>query len=550
MGKYNWIFIIQMNAESDLLPTMTEVFYEIKKNFQATSRILYAVILDGMVSTSSNGGTNPKLYYMDSRKEIHSPDEFFEFHDLSNSTNITTIIDKVYEDKCHGKERCSLAYFIKDHGGGMDLMTNNGIYKYKDVEYHGDKIKSEDIIVDISKKYKGNFKGFQIETVTRQSDSDKNLYRILYLKKDKELNYLTIADIGLAIQKSKFEKAEILCIDTCWGQMFENAYSVKDACNYFISNEDQGPLVGIGYGILTKYLNQVNQKMTTLEVVNAITASYILTNQQDYLKGNIEYRNMGVCLTAFRTKNLDALITLFDEIAQALIDLIDKHNKNTRKAITKARYDSFDFLYDGEIPPTDGEYPVYVIDLIHFFCRLNEELKTLLEEHSSAIRYKISDFLVLLYQNMIVEKNNYNDFEPNVYNVIAHGVSFFFPLSLRYWELSAMYLQPGELNTPGDQLPAHKKIIQSTKWPIFLKKYLGEYIPVLQTGWYPEDYGFNLKKNDPNKQSLKEMFDEFDDSFKAKFQFAFVRAIESNKEYEGLSPSIPFLETIKSIGQD
>lgn len=512
MSNTKWIFVLQLNAESDLEGSMQDVINTCFKNYVADSQFEFVILFDKSTPSTQNELGLPVLFYI--KDNVPTLRQTLKNDNLSSADGIKNILNTVFDHYKNLDKK--LVYILKDHGGGMDLLTNNMNYRHLDVHVENP---NDDTPKALEERFKNHFPTFSLVSVYKMG----TIYRILFGRSDANgIKYLTIAEIGKAIVDSQFKKAEILCIDSCWGQMFENVLTVKNSCNYYIANEDQGPIAGIGYDQLTKYLFSVRHRMTTPEIVNAITASYILMNQQDYLT-DPDFEKMGVCLSAFRTSAIDNVLTLFNEICSKLFDLLGDQSKKEKslQAIYKSRIECFDFLYEGPTPPVDGDYPVYVIDLIHFFSRLVENLKP--EQNLNGLILK---FIVLLYENLTVERNNYKEFDENSPTVIAKGISFFFPLTLGHWKKSEMYIQPTELNLDTGVL--HKEIVRNTKWPELLKKILSlcninqpnELDPKYKSLWdnYQSNSGWiTLNFNDDFKKKYSVVFDIIKNSDEALF---------------------------------
>lgn len=539
MKPKNWIFFLQLNAESNLIQSMLDVFDAVKKGYKTGTPFQFVILLDGPIKEHEHSG--PKLYLINNKSELESPDATYTFNNLSTPENIVTILDNVFK-KTESTDTTQLIYLIKDHGGGMDLLTNNKIYQHLDVVFAKEDrtISDEEVIQELKEKYKDHFPGFIIEDTFPWN----KIFRILFSQERKDTTYLSIADIGQAIQTSRFKKAAVLGIDSCWGQMIENAFSVSSSCSYFIANEDQGPIAGLGYALLAKYLMSVPHEMKSEEIVNAITASYILSNQHDYLTDKA-YIKMGVCLSAIKTSSLGDLLVQFNGICETLLRLLNdkEYNENIIKNIFNARIKCFDFLYDGKVPDPNGEYCVFVIDLIHFFMLLEGQIKMDFPELSN----QILSFIVNLYENLKVEKNNYREYDGKTYNVIAKGISFFFPLTLLHWENSTMYLTPAELNATS--LPLHKQILQKTAWPRVLAKYFSLLPPPMKepTNNIFEKYlESNKFWDDSTDDSL---YRRVKDEMYEKYPFAFNWIEDSLKSF-GQNFSDNTIEFLKQIKPD
>lgn len=460
MSNIDWTFIIQLNGESDLMDSMIDTFNTIKTNFDPSSSVEYFVIFDGWKDSTLSA--NPKLYQIIEKTDIIKPDKIFDFTNLADEGNIKKLLNEVWKRK-HQKSKY-IAYFIRDHGGGMYLSTNNAIYSQIEIKSKDNNKDPQEEINNLKNKFGIRYKdtSYKIEIIHRGGAE----YRAIIEKQQKKEKYLTVLALANAITTSEFKKVDILCLDCCWGQMIENTIHLKDACKFFIANEDQGAIAGIGYDRLTSYVNKTKLPIRIDEMVNSICANYILSNQHDYWTQE-DFFTYGVCLSAVNTEKIDVINSLFNKFVQGLMkQLLGSEKESFAFMMFQVRKKCFDFLYEGRIPDKDGEYSAYVIDLINFLQFLRESAKDPYPE----VYKQASDLLIELLASLKVERSNYKlstiDYGPQ-----GNGISIFFPISLVHWKNSDMYVQPDNMLTmQGASLQSPFEYYSG--WPLVLNAFL------------------------------------------------------------------------------
>lgn len=459
LNKNDWTFILQLNGESDLMDSMLNTFNTVVKNFKKESRIEYFVILDG--SPDNTLSSNPKLYHINESTKLGAPCETFDFNDLTKSNNLVNIFNKIQDIRSN--KNSEIIYIIRDHGAGMYLSTDNSYYKQLEIQFQSSSTK--EIEDEIRKQFSDKFQSYDLVDVI--SLDDRNNYRLLYKRSKANARNLKIPHLTSAIQNSEFKKINLVCLDCCWGQMLENNYHIHPVTDYFIANEDQGPIAGLGYDKLTSYLNNISHPLRPEEMVNAICANFILSNQHDYLTKK-EFFSYGVCLTAVRSSGMEKIKALFEDFTIYLINEMKSDAEKFTILISQVRRKCFDFLYEGRIPSSRGEYGCYVIDLIRFLNELREKIKD--KTDYLDLFHTCCELQIEILSSIKVEKSNYNSSRLNP-GPEGNGISIFFPMTMNHWKNSDMYVQPSVIGTLAGQR-SQTPFEYYSGWPVFLNIYL------------------------------------------------------------------------------
>ncbi len=491
--KKNWTIIMQISAESNLFDEMINVMQEIYDvklgELSDFADVNFIAVFDGIKAGKfSNEFAKPAIYQVCPNSSFLGAYPITKINnrpineDLSNKRTLTRIynfIKKQYPALNYG-------YIYKGHGGPATGDISSGVFFEKMIKLPdnvvNDEAKLEEAVKNLARgwTYSGVYKiaGYM------KSNVNDNYVMVLFSRKSKKsLTYRAMSEVLEKVFTGK-EKLNFIFLDCCWGMQLENAYTFRNATDYFIASADEMPAAGIGY---TDFITKIVTRPQILgkEISNLLLSIYFTNRYDDYDSDVKEFREMGVSLTNVKTADIDHFIGRFNKFCDYLV----KDMQTFGPLIKKARECCKDYTY---VNPR--EYAVFNIDLIWF-------LENLMHFNNLTVKDKdINNFVFELTHLLVVRVrygylgNNYKDVQPGTLELGGKGITITFPENRELFDESIFVTSN----------KARPLFIQETSWRRFL---LGYYSFIEQaladTTNLIDHHKANLKKN----KGFLEMFE-------------------------------------------
>ncbi len=437
-----WTIILQMSAENDLIYNSVSAFNEIGEA-GSTDNINYIILFDGMETPKyPNAPAFPSIYKMEKGMKFETAKPFKNFgeqYDHLADTNILTELFTYIKETFPAE---NFGFIYKGHGGaeGTDI-TGGKFYTTKILELpSGNYDEVEKKLISIGGE------SLEFEGYCDHAEGGKIILAIYSNKEQGE--YLTYAGLAKCLS-SVFPKKGLafICLDCCWGQQIEHAYTFKDVSDYFVASVDEMPSLGLGYKELCYYLN-ARPQILPYELAKMLVAVYFVKNYADYDSPIVYFRQMGVSLTCVNTTQLKKHLELFNAICNRVIEKINEQHPTITASLQCCK----DYTYD----LARGDYAVYNLDLIWFLENIIHFNKSDAELNNKILEFIRHHFMYYVKGYL---GNNYKDSNPGETCLGGRGVSICFPRSRKELETSIYY---------GSGKP---KFVRDSKWKKLLLSY-------------------------------------------------------------------------------
>ncbi len=402
----NWTIIFLVSAESNLISESVKAVEEIYKANHCDS-VKFLIIFDGVeFGKFSASFAKPSLY------EVSNDNGFFidkpvYTHPSDNLAKKDTLIDLLQYAKINYEAK-NYGIIYKGHGGSGEGDIASGVYIEKLFKIPpGVNLENEEEIKaflkgKISKdlEYESNYMygGFS------RSKVFENMVMMILKRKTNEASYcLTYKAMADCIKEVFKKKIGFVCLDCCWGQQIENAFTFGEVAENFIASVDESPALGIGYTELCKKIVE-RPHIIPEEIANMIVAVYYFRNYDDYDSPIAEFNQMGVSMTNISTRLLfkdpKQPGGSFEEIMREFCDYLIDNMAKLHSIIMQARKKCKDYTYANteELDPENIHYAVFNIDLQWFLTNL----KFYNKEKDTQLDSLITNLLVNIQYNLIV----------------------------------------------------------------------------------------------------------------------------------------------------
>ena len=427
--KKKWTIIFLVSAENDLIFESLSAINEIYSVGCGDEDDVYFVVLfDGVEANRfSKSFALPSIYLAKKNISFVTDTPFINpkpHDDLSDPKVLGRLLADIKQQFPADK----YGLFYKGHGGPGETDITNGKFVEKLKE-----VPSRWTDSRIEKEFSGET-GFQGQlTFFGFSRNNRNNKLVLLLFTRRNKNVLTYQKLANVLGSVFRKKLAFICLDCCWGQQIENAYTFSSVTDNFIASADEMPALGLGYEHICKQIVQ-RTNITPLEISKMLVAVYYYKNYADYDGPNPEFRKMGVSLTHVNTskKFIDDFSTKFT----LLVDYLDKYLHKFFFTIKKARSVCRDYTYQNtdDKQPEAIIYPMFNIDLPWFL----ENLMFFNGNSDDNLRSLISDALFSL-QNRLIHGylgNNYLDTVIGKPALAGKGITITFPKNALHAKLS------------------------------------------------------------------------------------------------------------------
>jgi Clostripain family len=417
-----WTIILQMSAENDLIYNSISAFNEIG-SVGSTDQVNYIILFDGMETPRyPNAPTFPSVYKMEKGMNFETAKPFKNFGEQYDHLADTKILGEIFEYIKTTFPAENFGFIYKGHGGaeGTDIASGK-FYTTKILELP--KGSYEEVEKQLTAL---GGESLEFEGYCDHAEGGKIILAIYSNKQQGE--YLTYAGLAKCLSKVFADKKPaFICLDCCWGQQIEHAYTFKDVSDYFVASVDEMPSLGLGYKELCFYLN-ARPNILPYELAKMLVAVYFVKNYADY-DSPIEYfRQMGVSLTCVNTTQLKTHLELFNRVCERVIEKINEHHSSITASLQCCK----DYTYD----LARGDYAVYNLDLIWFLENIMH-----FNKKDSVLNKRILEFIRhhFLYYIRGYMGNNYKDSSPGELCLGGRGVSICFPRNREELETSLYF---------------------------------------------------------------------------------------------------------------
>lgn len=417
-----WTIILQMSAENDLIYNSISSFNEIG-SVGSTDHINYIVLFDGMETPRyPHAPAFPSVYKMEKGMNFETAQPYKNFGEQYDQLADTKILREILDYIKTTFPAENFGFIYKGHGGaeGTDIASGK-FYSTKILELpKGSYEEVERQLIALGGE------NLEFEGYCDHAESGKIILAIYSNRQQGE--YLTYAGLAKCLSKVFADKKPaFICLDCCWGQQIEHAYTFKDVSDYFVASVDEMPSLGLGYKELCFYLN-TRPDILPYELAKMLVAIYFVKNYADY-DSPIEYfRQMGVSLTCVNTTQLKLHLELFNDICGRVIEKIHEHHSTITNSLQCCK----DYTYD----LARGDYAVYNLDLIWFLENIMFFNQTDAELNNRILKFIRHHFLYYIRGYM---GNNYKDSKPGEPCLGGRGVSICFPRNRKELETSIYY---------------------------------------------------------------------------------------------------------------
>lgn len=286
-----------------------------------------------------------------------------------------------------------------------------------------------------------------------------------------EENYLYVTEIEKTI-KEVFGKdflIDVIVFDSCWLQMFENAYTLRNCSKYIVASQNLIAIEGLGYYNFFKYIVQ-----TPEADAKEISALMVKTSFLKVLE------DTKFTLSSIDLKKVEIVALKIDTLSKIMLNNIE----TLFEYIRNARFLCLTY-FDEESP---SGYDLKVVDFIYFLKKLKAFLSINLVEISDLSNIKdvdtqklfkgiikiCDDIITVVTLELISYKEiglSMAEEKENDKRWGAHGFSIFFPEHLFEWY---EYKNAEGFYYDVNGVPA-MPFAKKNSWKKFLEKYF-EYL--------------------------------------------------------------------------
>ncbi|HEX3167894.1 MAG TPA: clostripain-related cysteine peptidase [Chitinophagaceae bacterium] len=428
-----WTLIFLLSAKNNLYMEQLKVINEIY-GVGSSKDVNLVIILDGLGGDKfSESLERPAIFFPQKNTDFLTDTHFdiLRSHKatLTNKADLKNILNKVVENF----PASHYGFFYKGHGGPAETDLARGIFvtrtAYIDPKWSDSKLEKE-----YGNKQKGwFFEGYcEYPAVKRNSINKKPILLIYSKRNNKTLTYYGLSTVLRSVFKGRLD---FLCMDCCWAQQIENAYSFANVTRYYVASADEMPALGLGYTILCNHFIK-RPALRADEAANLIVSTYYNVNYSDYDSEQAEFRKMGVSVTSLDLNAYDTFLTDFTELCEMLTKQLNKKDDYTYYLINNARSKCLDYTYQNtdKLSASKIEYPMFNIDLIWLLENLlYYNLDDKREELILRIVYKLQGRLTTSFMS-----SNYK--KPAMGNAAigGNGIAICFPKNKGFADLSIL----------------------------------------------------------------------------------------------------------------
>jgi len=448
-----WTLVFLLSAKNNLFMEQLKVINEIY-SVGSSKDVNLVIILDGLGGDKfSESLEKPSIYHVQKNTDFLT-DRHVDFlrspkATLTDKRHLKSILKKVVENF----KAQRYGFFYKGHGGPAETDLARGIFVTR-TAYINPKWSDSKLEKEYDNKQKGwLFEGYCEYPAVKKNNRNKKPVLLIYSKRNSQtLTYYSLASVLKSVFK---EKLDFLCMDCCWAQQIENAYSFKNVTDYYIASADEMPALGLGY---TSLCNQFIKRPAIRpdEAANLIVSTYYNVNYADYDSEQAEFRKMGVSVTSLDLKAYDSFMADFTELCKLLTRQLNKKDDYTYYLIQNARSKCLDYTYQNtdKLSVSKIEYPMFNIDLIWLlenllYYNLDDEREELILN----IIYKLQGRLITSFMS-----SNYKKPAVGKTAIGGNGIAICFPKDKDFSELSILKRE-------------EMKFYQRSGWKKFLDTY-------------------------------------------------------------------------------
>jgi Clostripain family len=480
-SSYEWVFIFQQNPQTDLFQEFERTF-SILKQMQESPNVCVLMLVPGYpmeLNSSKIDFTAPLLYHMYKSKADGSTSSIFEPIANFNVINLVHEAEliKAFKFISSTFKAKHYAFFASDHGAGTYLALNNLKYKHLFVNDNAlaalaiDDSKESQMVSYINETYPVSQYTFGDESTIIVSTKVTDGVQIILQESDKQVEQQQVISIGKAFKHVTGNKLALLGFDSCWCQMIENAYNIRNDVQYLIACQEEGPIAGFGahkaiYNLMykiEKFKGNNDYNISPADVAQLVCTYFYGQNFTDYLTGDATFRKMGVNVSAVETSGVEMFTTKLNELCNYLINklTITETKKEYARLMANARAFVQDYMYDNntEYDEDKAHYSYFGIDvswlLDHILWCLNNgslvdnELKIISLELQHILHTRV--VLLNCKSNYIIYKEGLLPGE----RTQSFGTSIYFPPSINVWN-EAIYHEPDK--TSEDSIEFFKEV--------------------------------------------------------------------------------------------
>ncbi len=425
-----WTILFIVSGENNLINESIKCIEEIYAA-GSNDKVNFLILFDGLeMNKFSPTFSRPSLY------EVKTENGFLidrPVH-ISRSENLAgmkilrfffSYIKKEYKARNYG-------VIYKGHGGPGETDISSAVYVEKIYKINPN-WSEEKIDAYLSEKrrylnYEGSFAYYGFSRKRSDASFVTAIYSKRRYREEQTLTYRKLATSLYAI--FGFQGLGFICLDCCWGQQIENAFTFSPVTKNFIASADEMPALGLGYKEFCSKIIQ-REEINDSEVARMLVAVFYYRNYADYDSEIEEFRKMGVSVTHTSTiKLLSAKATDTESLQyhfKQMCDHIIKKMPLLCGVIHTARSKCRDYTYrpteDMEVEKID--YPMYNIDLIWFL----ENVLYYLKQNDYVLGDMIKEVLSLLQNDIISSflSSNYKKAILGRENIGGNGITITFP---------------------------------------------------------------------------------------------------------------------------
>ena len=394
----------------------------------------FVIILDGLGGDKfSESLERPSVFYAQKNTDFLTDTHFYIFKKPDSTLTDKNQLKRILKVVIKNFEADHYGFFYKGHGGPAETDLARGIFvtrtAYIDPKWKDTKL--QDLYGDKQKGWL--FEGYCEYPAVKKNKVNKKPILLIYSKRNNKT--LTYFDLASALRSVFKGKLDFLCMDCCWAQQIENAYSFLNITDYYIASADEMPALGLGY---TALCNQFIKRPTIRpdEAANMIVAIYYNVNYADYDSEEVEFRKMGVSVTSLDLKAYNNFLIDFTELCKMLTKQLRAKDDYTYYLLNNARTKCLDYTYQNtdRLSVSKIQYPMFNIDFIWLLENLlYYNLDDKREELILNIIYKLQGDLITSFMS-----SNYK--RPAMGNAAigGNGIAICFPKNQEFSKLSIL----------------------------------------------------------------------------------------------------------------
>jgi len=392
------------------------------------------IILDGLGGDKfSESLERPSVFFAQKNTDFLTDTHFHILRKpdatLTDKGQLKRILNVVIESF----EADHYGFFYKGHGGPAETDLARGIFVTR-TAYVDPKWKEAKLQNMFNSKQKGwLFEGYCEYPAVKKNRVNRKPILLIYSKRNNKT--LTYFDLASALRSVFKGKLDFLCMDCCWAQQVENAYTFSGITDYYIASADEMPALGLGYTALCKQFIK-RPTIRPEEAANMIVAIYYNVNYADYDSEEAEFRKMGVSVTSLDLKAYNNFLIDFTRLCRMLIKQLKNKDDYTYYLLNNARSKCLDYTYQNtdRLSVSKIQYPMFNIDLIWLLENLlYYNLDDKREELILNIIYRLQGRLITSFMS-----SNYK--KPAMGNAAigGNGIAICFPKNEGFSELSIL----------------------------------------------------------------------------------------------------------------